>query len=258
MTPNPYTYRSERAREQLKAAQLLSLKNATASEGQEDYEEEVSQLKSVLASEPECTDPIVYALLGVAQASVDISQCTPYLERALQYNGQHHTLDDNKSLMHVIYKYLGLAYLGSYKDNINQIDQSKLAQYYREALRYKHDDKMAAFLAKVESSLQKQKAPASVTTESDTSTKKSGGCFIASAAYGSEFASEVILFKRFRDSVLQSYAPTRLLVNLYYKISPPIADFISTSVTRRFLVRSLFLKPFSYLLKLWLTLTERD
>ena len=157
MTPTTYVYRNDRASQELKSAQLLSLKNATAPDGQEDYQSEINRLKSVIALEPECTDPIVFALLGIALARVNFFECTPYLEKALQYNGQHHTLDDNNAIMHLIHKYLGLAYLGSYKDRLQEIDESKLAQYYREALRYKDDPKMAIFLGKMEASLEKKK-----------------------------------------------------------------------------------------------------
>lgn len=94
-------------------------------------------------------------------------------------------------------------------------------------------------------------------SSSETS-KPKGGCFIATAAYGSELATEVILFRHFRDTVLQSYTPTRHFIKLYYKFSPSIADFISTSVTRKFLVRSVFLKPLFHLLKLWLMIGERE
>ncbi len=157
MTPNPYKYRSDKAKEELIAAQLLSLKNATALAGQEDYQTEIDKLKSVLTLEPECTDPIVFALLGITLASVNLLECTPYLEKALKNNSLHHTLDENNAIMHLAYKYLGLAYLASYKDKLHEIDEPKLAHYYREALRYKEDVKMATFLAKMEVSIERKK-----------------------------------------------------------------------------------------------------
>jgi len=47
--------------------------------------------------------------------------------------------------------------LGISAYNSLEVDESKLAHYYREALRYKEDPKMKIFLGKIEASLEKQK-----------------------------------------------------------------------------------------------------
>lgn len=52
-------------------------------------------------------------------------------------------------------------------------------------------------------------------------------CFIATAVYQDNLAPEVIALRRFRNEVLYSNWFGTLLVKLYYRTSPPIADFIS-------------------------------
>jgi hypothetical protein len=70
-----------------------------------------------------------------------------------------------------------------------------------------------------------------------------GVCFIATTAYGTDTAKEIDVLREFRDEVL---LPNRLgakFVSLYYKISPPIASFISQHDVLRTAVRVGFVDP---------------
>jgi hypothetical protein len=62
-------------------------------------------------------------------------------------------------------------------------------------------------------------------------------CFIATAAHGSKDHGDVVMLRRFRDRYLMTSGAGRSFVELYYEISPPIADFIRESDTLRAGVR---------------------
>lgn len=55
------------------------------------------------------------------------------------------------------------------------------------------------------------------------------GCFIASAVYGGHDSREVIVLRSLRDHVLMQSASGRLLVSLYYRVSPAIAFWLEGS-----------------------------
>lgn len=78
---------------------------------------------------------------------------------------------------------------------------------------------------------------------------KKGMCFVATAAYGSELAPEVILLSRFRDEVLLSSMLGILFVKLYYFASPPFARLIAKVRILRAVTRVLLLRPILRLLR---------
>jgi hypothetical protein len=69
------------------------------------------------------------------------------------------------------------------------------------------------------------------------------GCFIATAAYGTDTAQEIDLLREFRDTVLMPNDLGARLVSFYYETSPPIADFISQNEVLRTAVRVYFIDP---------------
>ena len=82
-----------------------------------------------------------------------------------------------------------------------------------------------------------------------------GGCFIATAAYGSPMESDVRFLRAFRDEHLLTNEPGRWFVKMYYTYSPPIANTLAKHDELRAVVR----KALSPLV--WLSqqiVTEKD
>jgi hypothetical protein len=65
-----------------------------------------------------------------------------------------------------------------------------------------------------------------------------GGCFIATAAYGTPMAEQVRYLRAFRDEYLQTHEAGRWFVTQYYKFSPPFADYLRQHEDLRAVVRT--------------------
>ena len=77
----------------------------------------------------------------------------------------------------------------------------------------------------------------------------SGGCYIATAVYGSYDCPEVWTLRRFRDNYLQEHSLGKLFVRFYYAVSPTIVRwFGNTKVFNR--INRRILDRFTALLKL--------
>ena len=71
--------------------------------------------------------------------------------------------------------------------------------------------------------------------------RRRGGCFIATATFGTPMAHEVNILKKFRDVFLLQNRTGEMFVRAYYKLSPPIARTIEKSEMLRRVVRILLI-----------------
>ena len=70
-----------------------------------------------------------------------------------------------------------------------------------------------------------------------------GGCFIATAAYGTDTAQQLDILREFRNTILLPNNLGTSLVSFYYRTSPPIASFISQHEGLRTTVRVSLVDP---------------
>jgi len=73
--------------------------------------------------------------------------------------------------------------------------------------------------------------------------KAGGKCFIATAACGTPWASEVLVLSAFRDDSLSRSRIGRAFTRLYYDVSPPFASLIARSIFLRRAAMALIVKP---------------
>lgn len=70
------------------------------------------------------------------------------------------------------------------------------------------------------------------------STRSASKCFIATAAWGTDQAEDVLVLRAFRDQWLGRSRIGRAFVAVYELASPPVADWLGRSETARSVVRS--------------------
>jgi hypothetical protein len=64
-------------------------------------------------------------------------------------------------------------------------------------------------------------------------------CFIATSVYGDPLAPEVEALRRFRDIRLRPYFLGRAAIIIYYRLSPPIADWLKSHRKISYVVRNI-------------------
>ena len=84
------------------------------------------------------------------------------------------------------------------------------------------------------------------------SKKKEDGifdCFIATAVYGNTDCPEVLCLRIFRDEVLCSNKLGRVLVYIYYSLSPPLARWLTTKPRISLFIRRFAIAPLVHIVR---------
>jgi hypothetical protein len=98
---------------------------------------------------------------------------------------------------------------------------------------------------------------ASVNSGSSAAGRGGGGCFIATAAFGSEFHPRVAALRQFRDEALLPRWWGRLFNELYLRLSPPLARQVEKSDAFRSFVRSA-LVPVFWAVEWWMEMQGEE
>lgn len=76
-----------------------------------------------------------------------------------------------------------------------------------------------------------------------------GGCYIATAVYGNYRAPEVMVLRRYRDTVLANNAFGRIFIKIYYFLSPTVAKWLKDAKKMNKTVKSVLDKFVKHLMK---------
>ena len=90
-------------------------------------------------------------------------------------------------------------------------------------------------------------APRDINIQNNLKAVSGGGCFIATAAFGTPFSEELNVLRDWRDQSLNQSSYGRLFIQAYYATSPRIADFIRRHAGARAATRILLRPLVDYL-----------
>lgn len=95
-----------------------------------------------------------------------------------------------------------------------------IAHLYNDAILLNYKNIIAADMGHNQNVTSQQSNPATNNGYSSVSNKSTGGCYIATACYGSYDAPEVVVLRSFRDDTLKRFKSGRLFIKIYYRLSP--------------------------------------
>ena len=100
--------------------------------------------------------------------------------------------------------------------------------------------------------------PSPSTSSSYSRPSSSGGCYVATAVYGSYDCPEVWLLRRYRDYYLDKNFFGRLFIKIYYAISPTLVKWFGKAKWFKKLIKPILEKKIKKLKELGYSDTEYD
>lgn len=191
-----------------------------------------------------------------AQACIRLCKARVYLCKA--YNDIHAVLEEIDKAEDLLSKGVSIEPMNKFdgKDEIQLVrgkcyhlldDKKRATEHFHNALEINPDcEEARRLLSKLGQESEKAAGDLS---------KKSRGCFIATAVYGTEYSNDVITLKRFRDHVLLSSNLGRRGVYLYYALSPSFVRLIASSIFLRKLIRFTLVQPMAKLYR-WRSISK--
>lgn len=167
---------------------------------------------------------------------------------------QQHNLDVDVSQFGVTYKEIGIFLLGQSEDENKKILEDicrakilKIRIYYQQKIwpvkESVAEEILNHFREFYDDVYESNEFAMAISAFQE---KPKSGCFIATAAMGTEFHPDVLLLRKFRDEWLlhgRFKNAGQLFVKTYYRYSPTIADFISTNKILRAITRWCVVRP---------------
>ena len=77
------------------------------------------------------------------------------------------------------------------------------------------------------------------TSSGSSSSNSSGGCYIATMAYGDHNHSQVMILRQFRDEILNKFVLGRWFIRIYYRYAPLMVKHLKDKKTTNNIIRSI-------------------
>lgn len=149
---------------------------------------------------------------AAADAALGVSVLTALLRRAPEGQVSKTELLDRIEQLEVLY-----AKCEKYAARANSFNQ-QLTIDYRERL-----GQLAVFEQNIDKFMSRDTNPILQSERPATG----GGCYIATAVYGSYDSPPVMTLRRYRDETLERSALGRAFIRSYYRVSPPLAKHLA-------------------------------
>lgn len=219
-----------------------SLANARRAKQKEDWEETEKYYNMVEQYEPNNIEAIFYSAYGKVRRALTVADFNAQqtsikiLDKSISIiddNFELTTFDDNRVIIeHMVEDVIGLNSVSMVAataiDNPNQYINEHQNRSDIKKLRSTMTESLNNILSKIPSNDQEKRETIqnSIAKLKEPVAEKSGGCYVATAVYGSYDCPQVWTLRRFRDDKLAKNWYGRAFIYTYYAISPRLVKWL--------------------------------